>query len=97
MRYFIKIILNTPDLSADHAQNSSIKYRYYCWNKLRGVVVSGRRLMRAMEAIGKQLSLFVDDPEFARYRYSTLVTGMELPAAAPWRFNRDHADCENQH
>jgi IS4 transposase len=47
------------------------------------------------DAKGKQLSLFADDPVFARYRYSALVTDMDLPAAALWRLYRGRADCEN--
>ncbi len=33
------------------------------------------------DAKGKTLSLFADDPVFAQYRYSALVTDMNLPAA----------------
>ena len=48
------------------------------------------------DAKGKQLSLFADDPVFAHYRYSALVTDMDLPAAALWRLYRGRADCENR-
>lgn len=42
------------------------------------------------------MSLFADDPVFAQYRYSALVTDMNLPAAELWRLYRGRADCENR-
>lgn len=48
------------------------------------------------DAKGKQLSLFANDPVFACYRYSGLVTDMNLPTAKLWHLYRSHADCENR-
>lgn len=44
----------------------------------------------------KTLSLFADDPVFAQYRYSALVTDMDSPAVELWRLYRGRADCENR-
>ena len=44
----------------------------------------------------KQLSLFADDTVFSQYRYSVIVTDMDLPAAELWRLYRGRADCENR-
>lgn len=35
-------------------------------------------------------------PHFAQYRYSVLVTDMDLPATDLWRLYRARADCENR-
>lgn len=48
------------------------------------------------DAKGKQLSLFADDAAFSCYRYSALVTDMDLPAAELWRIYCGRADCENR-
>jgi hypothetical protein len=71
----------------------ALDYQALCWNKPQ---VFDKRLMHVADAKGKQLSLFADDPVFARYRYSALVTDMGFPAPALWRLYRGRADCENR-
>ncbi|MDV6344320.1 hypothetical protein [Nitrosomonas sp. Is37] len=48
------------------------------------------------DAKGKTLSIFADDPVFAQYHYSALVTDMDLPVAELWRLYRGRTDCENR-
>jgi hypothetical protein len=42
---------------------------------------------------GKTLSLFADDPVIGRYRFSVLVSNMDLPAETVWRTYRERANC----
>ena len=44
----------------------------------------------------KALSLFADDPVIGKWRFSALVTDLDLPAEAIWRIYRGRADCENR-
>ena len=49
-----------------------------------------------LEAKGKTLKLFADDPAFGKYRFSALTTDLDLPANAIWWMYRGRADCENR-
>jgi hypothetical protein len=60
------------------------------------VVGIRQKIDECPDAKGKTLSLFADDPVFACYCYSVLVTDMNLPAAELWCLYRDRADCENR-
>jgi IS4 transposase len=42
------------------------------------------------------LNLFADDPVIGRYRFSALVSDMDLPAEVVWRTYRGRANCENR-
>ena len=45
-------------------------------------------------AKGKTLNLFADDPVIGKWRFSALVTDLDLPAVAVWRLYRGRADCD---
>jgi Transposase DDE domain group 1 len=51
---------------------------------------------RACSTQGPYLSLFADDPVIGKWRFSALVTDLDLPAEAIWRLYRGRADCENR-
>ena len=46
--------------------------------------------------LSKTLNLFADDPVIGRYRFSALVSDMDLPAETIWRTYRGRANCENR-
>lgn len=71
-------------------------YQAPSWEKPRRVVAIRQQIDERSDAKGKPLSLFADDPVFAQYRYSAIVTDMDLPAAELWRLYRGRADCENR-
>lgn len=107
MHYLIALRLNQPLQSAlvdetdwwildDGIELTAFDYQAPCWDKPRRVVGIRQKSDARPDAKGKQLSLFADDPVFARYRYSALVTDMDLPAAALWRLYRGRADCEDR-
>ena len=62
----------------------------------RRVVGIRQKIDERANAKGKQFSLFADDAVFSQYRYSVIVTDMDLPAAELWRLYRGRADCENR-
>ncbi|WP_090578131.1 transposase [Nitrosomonas sp. Nm58] len=71
-------------------------YQAASWEKPRRVVGIRQKIDERPDAKDKTLSLFADDLVFACYRYSALVTDMNLPAAELWRLYRGRADCENR-
>ncbi len=50
----------------------------------------------ACRAQGQALNLFADDPVIGQWRFSALVSDLDLPAEAIWRIYRGRADCENR-
>jgi len=71
-------------------------YQAPCWDKARRVVGVRQHLQTRPRAKGKQLSLFGDDEEIGAWRYSVIVTDLDLPALMIWRLYRGRADCENR-
>ena len=67
-----------------------------CWAKARRVVGVRQHLKERPQARGRQLSLFGDDEVLGAWRYSVIVTDMDLPALMIWRLYRGRADCENR-
>lgn len=70
----------------------------YCasgWSAPRRLIVV-RQSIKRCEAPGKTLSLFAHDPDIQDWRYSALVTSLELPMVEVWRTYRGRADCENR-
>ena len=56
-------------------------YQAPSWDQPRRVVSIRQKIDGRVNAKRKQLSLFADDAVFAQYRYSAIVTDMDLPAA----------------
>ena len=66
------------------------------WGRPRRVVAVRQRIDQRAEPKGKTLSLFAEDAEVGRYRWSAYVTDLDLPALAIWRLYRGRANCENR-
>ncbi len=107
MHYLIALRLNQPLQRAlveetgwwaleDGIALVAFDYQAPCWNKPRRVVGIRQKIDARADAKGKQLSLFADYPGFSCYRYSALVTDMDLSALELWRLYRGRADCENR-
>ena len=71
-------------------------YKATAWGKARCVVGIRQHIKKRPQAKGKQLSLFADDEVIGSWRYSAIVTDMDLPALMVWRLYRGRADCENR-
>lgn len=107
MHYLIALWLNQPLQRAlvdetgwwvldDGIELITFDYQTPCWDKSRRVVGTRQKTDERANAKGKQFSLLTEDPIFFCYRYSALVTDMDLPATALWRLYRGRADCENR-
>jgi hypothetical protein len=66
------------------------------WEKARRVVGVRQHLTTRPQAKGKQLTLFAQDEVLGAWRYSAIVTDLDLPALMIWRLYRGRADCENR-
>jgi hypothetical protein len=71
-------------------------YQANAWSKARWVIGIRQHIDQRTSAKGKTLNLFADDPVIGKYRYSALVTDLDLPAVTIWRTYRGRADCENR-
>jgi DNA-directed RNA polymerase subunit L len=71
-------------------------YQASAWHKPRWVVGIRQHIDQRAAPKGKTLNLFADDPVIGRWRFSALVTDLDLPAEAIWRLYRGRADCENR-
>lgn len=72
------------------------QYQASSWRKPRWVVGIRQHRELLPTAKGKTLNLFADDPVIGQWRFSALVTELDLPAVAIWRLYRGRADCENR-
>lgn len=75
---------------------SRFRYQASSWDKPRWVIGIRQHIEQRKEPKGKTLNLFVDDPVIGKWRFSALVTDLDLPAVAVWRLYRGRADCENR-
>ena len=66
------------------------------WSEPRWVTGIRQHVGRRDAPKGKTLSLFAGDPVIGKFRFSALVSDMDLPAEALWRTYRGRADCENR-
>lgn len=73
-----------------------IEYTGHGWSQARRIVVVRQSVKVRVQAPGKTLKLFADDPDIQGWRYGAMVTSLELPALQVWRLYRGRADCENR-
>ena len=69
-------------------------YQANTWSKPRRVIGIRQHIEQRPAAKGKTLNLFADDPVIGKWRFSALVTDLDLPAVAVWRLYRGRADCD---
>lgn len=71
-------------------------YQAPTWTKPRWVIGIRQHIEQRAAPKGKTLNLFADDPVIGKWRFSALVTDLDLPATVIWRTYRGRADCENR-
>ena len=71
-------------------------YQAPTWSKPRWVVGIRQHIEQRAAPKGKTLNLFADDPVIGKWRFSALVTDLDLSAEVIWRIYRGRADCENR-
>jgi hypothetical protein len=72
------------------------RYQAPAWSQPRWVIGIRQHVEYRAAPKGKTLNLFADDPEIGEWRFSALVTDLDLPAEIVWRTYRGRADCENR-
>ena len=79
---------------ADGIQVAEFTYRAHDWKASRRMITIRQEIEKRPKATGKML--FTDEELGARYRYSCLVTNLELSAIQVWMLYRQRADAENR-
>ena len=75
---------------------AELVYQAPSWQAPRRIIAIRQHIKQRANAKGKTLSLFADDEAIGQWRYSALVTDLNLPALQIWRLYRGRADCENR-
>jgi hypothetical protein len=75
---------------------ASSEYQGTGWSAPRKIVMIRQTIEERPKATGKQLRLFKNTDLYQRYRFSCLVTNMNLPPAEIWRMYRHRAEAENK-
>ncbi len=75
---------------------TEIDYQAIDWNKPRRIIVVRQSKEDRPKATGKQLSLFEDNIELGKYRYSAYITNLTLPPKVVWDSYKGRADSENR-
>jgi len=107
MNYIVSVPLHAPIQKklAGHenwlklSEGVEVASSVYCgtgWQAPRRIVMIRQRIADRPKATGKQLRLFKNTDIYQRYRFSCLVTNMNLPAAELWRMYRHRAEAENK-
>ena len=71
-------------------------YQAKTWSKPGWVIGIRQHIDRRAAPKGKTLNLFADDPVMGKWRFSALVTDLDLSAEVIWRTYRGRVDCENR-
>ena len=71
-------------------------YQAPTWSKPRWVIGIRQHIAQRPAAKGKTRNLFADDPVIGQYRFSALVSDLDLPAVVIGRTYRGRADGENR-
>ena len=84
---------------ADGLEISETTYQAGTWEKPRRIIMVRQEIEKRPKAAGKQIrqqELFEDGNDFGKYRYSSLVTNIALPAKIVYDSYRGRADSENR-
>ena len=74
-------------------------YKVDAWDVPRRIVMVRQEVEQRPQAAGKQvkqLSLFEDEKDYGKYRYSCFVTNLDLPMKVVYDTYRGRADSENR-
>jgi len=66
------------------------------WQTSRRMIVIRQKISKRPNATGKKITLFGEEIDHGAYRYSCLITNMDLPAVVIWRNYRGRANAENR-
>ncbi|MDP2209480.1 MAG: IS1380 family transposase, partial [Bacteroidota bacterium] len=75
---------------------AEFSYKAMGWQRARRFTVVRKNIELYPKATGKELVLFPEEVERITYRYSIVVTNLELPAVHIWEMYRKRSDSENR-
>ena len=81
---------------SDGIDIASTTYQGKEWEHPRRMVIIRQRITKNPKATGKQLKLFNELFEYRDFRYSAMITNLDLSAAEIWRLYRYRAEAENR-
>ncbi len=90
------VLLDEQGKPVNGIELTRFAYQANAWSKPRWVVGIRQHIEQRATPKGKTLNLFADDPVIGKWRFSALVTDLDLPAEVIWRIYRGRADCENR-
>ena len=90
------VLLDEQGKPVQGIELTRFSYQANSWNKPRWVVGIRQHIEQRAAPKGKTLNLFADDPVMGKWRFSALVTDLDLPATVIWRTYRGRADCETR-
>jgi len=71
-------------------------YKSPLWEKSRRIVITRQYVPKRPKATGKLLRLFNEEGWYMKYRYSCIITNIDLPAEQVWHLYKQRADAENR-
>jgi hypothetical protein len=77
-------------------ETSEIYYKSPEWEKTRRIVIIRQSIKERPNATGKGLKLFSQEDVYGKYRYSCMVTNLDLPSAQIWKLYKGRAESENR-
>lgn len=80
----------------DGIEMGDSEYKSPFWDKKRRIIIIRQEISKRPHSTGKLLRLFKEESIYKEYRYSCLVTNLDLPAEIIWRSYRMRADAENR-
>ena len=90
------VLHDAQGLPVEGIELTRFAYQANTWSKPRWVVGIRQHIEQRAAPKGKTLNLFADDPVIGKWRFSALVTDLDLPATVICRTYRGRADCENR-
>jgi hypothetical protein len=93
-----KILINGLRFVPIHAgiEIAEFTYKAMGWQRARKFTVVKKNIEIYPIAAGKELVLFPEEVDRKAYRYSIVVTNLELPAVHIWEMYRKRSDSENR-
>jgi len=72
------------------------EYKSPFWDRARRIIIIRQEISKRPHSTGRVLRLFKEEGIYKKYRYSCLITNLDLPAEIVWGSYRMRADAENR-
>ena len=75
---------------------SEVNYKSPSWKKGRRIIIVKQSIADHPNSTGKELRLFPDEQVYGKYRYSCMVTNLDLPTSQVWQLYKGRSESENR-